>query len=163
MIFLATQFHCLELPHKWKIFMFLLKITNKGVDCKIFHAFIQKLGPPLRERPHNTYAFRRFVTKPCKHIGICTVLRYEGGGGQKSRKIALRIMWTFPKWSVHIPALWSNPSSQNWSPKLKSVSNYPFLRYFTSDWLIFEKSNNWCDYWLMQYCIDIYYISLWIF
>ncbi len=44
----------------------------------------------IRERPHNTYAFRgeggqRFVTKPCKSIGNCTVLRYEGGGGgQKS-------------------------------------------------------------------------------
>jgi hypothetical protein len=44
-----------------------------------------------RERPHNTYAFRgeggggqRFVTKPCKSIGICTVLRYEGGGGVKN-------------------------------------------------------------------------------
>ncbi len=30
---------------------------------------------------------KRFVTKPCKGIGIYTVLRYEGGG-QKSRKIA---------------------------------------------------------------------------
>ncbi len=40
----------------------------------------------LRERSHNTYALRggggkRFVTKPCRKIGICTVLRYEGGGG----------------------------------------------------------------------------------
>jgi hypothetical protein len=37
---------------------------------------------------------KRFVTKPCRKIGICTVLRYEGGGGggQKKKKIALRIM-----------------------------------------------------------------------
>ncbi len=37
--------------------------------------------------PHNTYAFRggqRFVTFHCKHIGICTVLLYEGGGGVKN-------------------------------------------------------------------------------
>jgi hypothetical protein len=40
----------------------------------------------LRERSQNTYAFRggggqRFFTFLCKNIGICTVLRYEGGGG----------------------------------------------------------------------------------
>jgi hypothetical protein len=26
---------------------------------------------------------QRFVTNLCKNIGICTVLRYEGGGGSK--------------------------------------------------------------------------------
>jgi hypothetical protein len=40
---------------------------------------------------------QQFVTKPCKNIGICTVLRYEWGGGLKIRKNMLRIMWTFPK------------------------------------------------------------------
>ncbi len=67
-----------------------------------------KIHSHIRERPHNTYAFggeggQRFVTKPCKSIGICTVLRYEGGGGcQKSRKIAYvlcgrSLMQTFSK------------------------------------------------------------------
>jgi hypothetical protein len=27
---------------------------------------------------------QRFVTMPCKNIGICTVLRYEGGGGSEN-------------------------------------------------------------------------------
>jgi hypothetical protein len=40
---------------------------------------------------------QRFDTKPFNNIGICRVLRYErGGGGQKSRKIALRNLWTSP-------------------------------------------------------------------
>jgi hypothetical protein len=39
---------------------------------------------------------QRFVTKPCENIGICRVLRYEGEGGQKSWKIALRNIWTTP-------------------------------------------------------------------
>jgi hypothetical protein len=39
----------------------------------------------------------RFVTKPCKDIGICTVFCYKA---LKIRKIVLRIMWMFPenKW-----------------------------------------------------------------
>ncbi len=36
----------------------------------------------------------RFVTKPCRKIGICTVFCYPPG--LKIRKIVLRIMWTFP-------------------------------------------------------------------
>jgi hypothetical protein len=42
---------------------------------------------------------QRFVTNHCKYIGICTVLRYEGEGGLKSRKIALRNLWTSP-WRI---------------------------------------------------------------
>jgi hypothetical protein len=41
----------------------------------------------IRERSQNTYAFggggQRFVTNLCKNIEICTVLRYEGGGGSE--------------------------------------------------------------------------------
>ncbi len=36
---------------------------------------------------------QRFVTNLCKNIGICTVLRYEGGGGGlKYLNTALRIL-----------------------------------------------------------------------
>ncbi len=65
------------------------------VKCSIRKYYIEI----LRERPHNTYAFRggqRFFMFHCKHIGICTVLRYEGGGGSKISKNCVRIMWTFP-------------------------------------------------------------------
>jgi hypothetical protein len=47
----------------------------------------------------NTFGARgvqRFVTKPCKIIGICRVFCYEGEGSLKIRKIVLRIIWTFP-------------------------------------------------------------------
>jgi hypothetical protein len=37
-----------------------------------------------------------------------------------------KIMPTFLKFNL----FWPNPSFQNWSPKLKSVSNYPIWRYF---------------------------------
>jgi hypothetical protein len=39
---------------------------------------------------------QRFVTDHCKDIGICTVFCYKREEGLKSRKIALRNMWTSP-------------------------------------------------------------------
>jgi hypothetical protein len=61
------------------------------------------LEDPIRERSQNMYTLRRgqrFVTFPCKNMGICTVLRYEGGGGSKISKNCLRILWTLPKYSI---------------------------------------------------------------
>jgi hypothetical protein len=37
---------------------------------------------------------QRFVMKPFKNIGICTVLRYEEGGGSEISENALRIILT---------------------------------------------------------------------
>ncbi len=49
---------------------------------------------------------KRFVTNSCKNIGICTVLCYEGG--LKSRKIALRILWTLPNGPSYFPWILEN-------------------------------------------------------
>jgi hypothetical protein len=64
---------------------------------------------------HKIYAWdQRFVTKPCKSIGICTVFCFkEGGGGLKILKIVLRIMWTFP-WLSQLLHLLRNENNQNY-------------------------------------------------
>jgi hypothetical protein len=64
-------------------------VLSKQLFETHFHIFIAVCKVMLKTNMgvfKNTYAFRgkgdqQFVTKPCKNIGICTVLRYEGKGG----------------------------------------------------------------------------------
>jgi hypothetical protein len=76
---------------------------------------------------------QRFVTKLFKNIGICTVLRYEGGEeGQKSWEIALRIIWTTPNkyFTDMVLKLKDNFKSLNYLTKNKNKSIFVSYSHF---------------------------------
>jgi hypothetical protein len=43
---------------------------------------------------------QRFVTKPFENMGICTVFRYEGGGGVKNLEKLRYVLYGRPLWFI---------------------------------------------------------------
>jgi hypothetical protein len=56
-------------------------VTQFALARKIFRLNLLPFSPKIL-----TFSLQKFVAKPFKNIGICTVLSYEGGGGQNLEK-----------------------------------------------------------------------------
>ncbi len=65
------------------------------LHCKVLS--LGQIHPPPLNALRNTRAF----PYACKHIGICTVLRYEGGGGVKNLEKLRTYYVDVPLGSVH--------------------------------------------------------------
>jgi hypothetical protein len=77
----------LKLLYKFVLFYFFIFLTKRSNDVTLKIDLFTNMS-----------RFKGLVTNHCKHIGICTVLRYEGGEGGVKNPEKLRTYY------VHAPS-----------------------------------------------------------